>query len=69
MDPGHTLRDARVTGRMTQLKAEQRPGFGVDRTLIVRQLRLTPEERLNLAAANSNNLANLLRQAGRARPR
>jgi transcriptional regulator with XRE-family HTH domain len=52
-----------------ELRAEQRPGFGVNRTLISRQLRLTPEERLQLVTANSNNLANLLRQTGRARPR
>jgi transcriptional regulator with XRE-family HTH domain len=52
-----------------ELKSEPRPGFGVDRTLIARQLRLTPEERLRLVTANSNNLAELLRQAGRGRPR
>ena len=46
-----------------ELKSEQRPGFGVDRTLIARQLRLTPEERLRLVTENSNNLAELLRQA------
>ena len=52
-----------------ELRAEQRPGFGVDRTLILRQLRLTPAERLRLAAANSNNLATFLRLAARERPR
>jgi transcriptional regulator with XRE-family HTH domain len=52
-----------------ELRAEQRPGFGVDRTMIIRQLRLTPEERLRLVTANSNNLADLVRQTGPARPR
>jgi transcriptional regulator with XRE-family HTH domain len=42
-----------------ELKSQQRPGFGIDRTLIIRQLRLTQEERLRSAAASSNNLANL----------
>lgn len=102
MNPGETLRGARLAARMTQrelaraahvpqstvariergqltprvdtldrliqaagyeLKAEQRPGFGVDRTLIIRQLELTPAERLRSVTTASNNVSMLLRRA------
>ena len=39
---------------------EQKPGAGVDRTLIRQLLALTPAERIKLAVREANNLAKLM---------
>ena len=46
-----------------ELNSRQRPGFGVDRTLIREALRMTPDQRLRIAVASSNNLERLRRTA------
>ncbi len=43
------------------LEVERRLGAGVDRTVIRELLRLTPRERLDLAAEEASNMARLLR--------
>lgn len=40
--------------------AEQKPGFGIDRTVIHRMLQLTPAERIKLAVLEAHNLARLM---------
>jgi hypothetical protein len=40
--------------------AEERPGTGIDRTLIHRMLKLTPAERIRIAVIEANNLARLM---------
>lgn len=40
--------------------AEQKPGTGVDRTLIHQLLELTPSERIKMAVREANNLARLV---------
>jgi hypothetical protein len=39
---------------------EQKPGTGIDRTLIQRLLVLTPAERIKMGIREANNLARLL---------
>jgi predicted transcriptional regulator len=43
-----------------QLEAVPKLGEGIDRTLIRNMLKLTPDERLDLASAEGRNLAKLL---------
>jgi hypothetical protein len=44
---------------------EQKPGTGVDRTLIRNMLALTPAERVKVLVASARNLAELLARARR----
>ncbi|HVT05450.1 MAG TPA: hypothetical protein VHL58_18980 [Thermoanaerobaculia bacterium] len=48
---------------------EQRPGTGVDRTLIHNMLMLTPAERVQVLVASARNLATLLATIDRMRER
>jgi hypothetical protein len=41
-------------------QVEQKPGTGIDRTLIQRLLVLTPAERVKMGVREANNLARLL---------
>jgi transcriptional regulator with XRE-family HTH domain len=41
----------------------KKPGFGLDRTQIREVLRLTPDQRLNLAVVSARNVARLMRRA------
>lgn len=43
-------------------QADQKPGTGIDRTLIQRLLVLTPAERIKMAVREANNLAKLMEQ-------
>jgi hypothetical protein len=43
-----------------QAKVEQKPGTGVDRTLIRRMLVLTPAERLKVLVEEARNVSDLL---------
>ena len=47
------------------LQVEQKPGTGVDRTLIRNLLALTPAERARIAVESARNLAALLAKARR----
>jgi transcriptional regulator with XRE-family HTH domain len=49
----------RACGR--ELETARRPGIGVDRSAIRAMLRLSPEERLELAVREARNLDRLLR--------
>jgi hypothetical protein len=49
-----------------QVNAEQKPGFGVDRTLIRRMLLMTPADRLKTLVAEARNVSELF---ARMRPR
>jgi|GEM_PF-2055602 len=44
---------------------DQRPGAGVDRTLIRNMLKLTPAERVQVVVASARDLATLLAMARR----
>ena len=46
--------------QQTEPIVEQKPGTGVDRTLIHQLLALTPAERVRLAVREANNLAKLM---------
>ena len=46
--------------QQTEPTVEQKPGTGVDRTLIRQLLTLTPAERVKLAVREANNLARLM---------
>ncbi len=41
-------------------QVEQKPGTGIDRTLIQRLLVLTPAERIKMGVREANNLARLM---------
>jgi hypothetical protein len=41
-------------------QVEQKPGTGIDRTLIQRLLLLTPAERIKMGVREANNLARLM---------
>jgi hypothetical protein len=41
-------------------QVEQKPGAGIDRTLIQRLLVLTPAERIKMGVREANNLARLM---------
>jgi hypothetical protein len=44
----------------SETPVEQKPGTGIDRTVIHRLLVLTPAERIKLAVQEANNLAQLM---------
>jgi hypothetical protein len=48
-------------------REEQKPGYGVDRTLIRRLLAMTPGERVRMMIAESRNVTDLLQRIGRLR--
>jgi len=45
-----------------QIRAEQKPGTGIDRTLIRRLLAVSPSERVKLLVDEANNLADFDRK-------
>ncbi len=48
-------------------REEQKPGYGVDRTLIRRLLAMPPGERVRMMVRESRNVAELMRKIGRLR--
>jgi hypothetical protein len=54
----YTLRMA----EQPQIRAEQKPGTGIDRTLIRRLLAVSPSERVKLLVDEANNLADFDRK-------
>jgi hypothetical protein len=44
----------------TETPGEQKPGYGIDRTLIHRLLELTPGERVRMMVREANNLEKLM---------
>lgn len=44
----------------SESRVEQKPGTGIDRTLIQRLLALTPAERVKMGVREANNLARLM---------
>lgn len=48
-------------------REEQKPGYGVDRTLIRRLLAMSPGERVRVMVSESRNVERLMRKIGRLR--
>lgn len=60
VDPGVDTLSQLLDACGVAFTTEARPGRGIDRTVMRQLLKLTPQERLDLAVEEANNLARLL---------